>query len=264
LKSVYGKGAVRGQEILQLLKEARKEGIQVTADVYPYTASYTGIGILFPDWAKPPYNYQEVRKNQRQVLDDYLYQRVMKRNGPEATLLGMEPYQGLTLQEAADKAGKPFTDLLIDDLGPDGGSGAYFIMDQELQDQFILDSLVMFCSDGSPTGNHPRGHGTFAKIIEDYVVQQQKMPIEYAVYKMTGYPARVLGLQHRGTIATGYAADLLVFDPIQVKATATYENPFQLADGFEEILVNGKRVKKDGAFTGERNGKMLRKINQNE
>lgn len=259
IKVVYGQGASRGQEVLDLILQARKEGIDVTADVYPYLASYTGIGILFPEWAKPPFNYEQVKQEKYEQLAAYLRERVAKRNGPEATLIGTGKYQGMNLAEVAAKANKPFEEVLIREIGPDGARGAYFIMNQELQDQFITDSLVMICSDGSPAGHHPRGYGTFAKIIEDYVVKNPAMTTEFAIFKMTGFPARRLGLEDRGLIRKDYAADLLVFDPDEVKDLATYEKPHQMAAGFNDIVVNGKLVRKDGKFVGTRNGKMLRK-----
>ncbi|MGK7393645.1 MAG: N-acyl-D-amino-acid deacylase family protein [Candidatus Cyclobacteriaceae bacterium M3_2C_046] len=259
LKVVYGKGSSRADQILQILKEGRQKGIVVTADVYPYTASYTGIGIVFPEWAKPPNNYEQVVLQNKQKLLQFVKNRVMQRNGPEATLLGSGKFKGKTLKEAAAEAGKPFELLLVEDIGPDGASGAYFVMDQELQDTFIKDSLVMICSDGSPTARHPRGHGTFARIIADYVVKDKALDLEYAVFKMTGLPAQTLGLGNRGLIKKGYMADLLIFDPEAIQATATYEEPFQLAEGFDHIIVNGILVRQEGIFLPEKAGKLLRK-----
>jgi len=133
-------------------------------------------------------------------------------------------------------------------------------MNDELQSRFIADSLVMICSDGSPTSRHPRGHGTFAKIIEQYVMQDSLFSLEEGVRKMTSLPAETMGITDRGRLAPGMKADILVFDPQQVKATATYENPFQLAEGFEYVLVNGKLSIDGGEIAQQRNGKMLRKL----
>lgn len=259
LKVVYGKGRERASEILTLIQQAKNKGMKVSADVYPYTASYTGIGIVFPEWAKPPYDYQEVISQHRDSLASFLRNKVSQRNGPAATLFGTGKYKGITLAEASQRENMPFEDLLIDSIGPSGASGAYFVMDQELQDTFILDSLVMICSDGSPTGSHPRGHGTFAKIIQHYVVEQELMPLEYAIYKMTGLSAKTIGIENRGLLKEGYHADLLVFDPKEIKAKADYEAPLQLAEGFHDIVINGKWVRQNGKFTGIRNGKLLRK-----
>ena len=259
IKVVYGKGKARADELLQLLDSARNAGIRITADMYPYTASYTGIGILFPDWAKPPHDYESVKKTRRKELEDYLYNRVMKRNGPEATLLGTEPWRGMTLAEAAASRSKPFVDLLIDDIGRSGVSGAYFIMDEELQTTLFGNEYIALASDGSPTMNHPRGYGSNAKVISDYVVKDSLLTLEEAVYKMTGLPAKILGLEDRGNIRVGQKADLVLFDPVNFKAHATYENPHETATGITMLLINGKVVIKDGRLAGDRFGKLILK-----
>nr|WKN39409.1 amidohydrolase family protein [Tunicatimonas sp. TK19036] len=260
MKVVYGEGESRAEEILAVLEEARQQGIEVTADVYPYTASYTGISILFPEWAKPPNQYEQVVANRRGELEKFLRNKVKQRNGPEATLLGTAPYAGKTLAQLAEESGKPFEDILIDDIKPGGASGAYFVMNDSLQARFIADPLVMISSDGSPTGRHPRGHGTFARIIEKFVVQDSVLTLADAIRKMTSLPAKTMGIADRGVVAVGKKADLLVFAPQQVRETATYENPFQLAEGIDCLIVNGKMALKKGAFTEQRYGQMLRKF----
>lgn len=260
LKVVYGKGADRADEILQLLDSARQRGITVSADVYPYTASYTGIGILFPDWAKPPNDFARVVATRRDELATFLRDKVNQRNGPEATLLGTAPYAGKTLAQLATEQGRPFEDILIDDIKPGGASGAYFVMDDSLQSRIIADSTVMICSDGSPTARHPRGHGTFAKIIETFVVQDSLLTLPEAVRKMTSLPAQTMKITDRGRLAPGMKADVLVFDTAQVHATATYESPLQLAEGFDLVIVNGEIAKERKSFMSERHGRMLRSI----
>ncbi len=259
MKVVYGQGESRAEEILNVLNQARRDGVPVTADVYPYTASYTGISILFPEWAKPPNNYQQVVATRRAELEDFLRNKVNQRNGPEATLLGTAPYAGKNLAQLSEEMDKPFEDILIDDIQPGGASGAYFVMNDSLQSRFIADSLVMISSDGSPTSRHPRGHGTFARIIEKFVVQDSILTLADAVRKMTSLPAQTMGITDRGTIAVGKKADVLVFDPKQVHETATYENPFQLAEGINFVIVNGKISSENGEYSSQRNGQMLRK-----
>lgn len=259
LKVVYGEGESRAEEILAMLDEARSEGIRVSADVYPYTASYTGIGILFPEWAKPPNQYDQVVATRRAELAKFLRDKVNQRNGPEATLLGTAPYAGKNLVQLAEEYNKPFEDVLIDDIKPGGASGAYFVMNDSLQSRFIADPWVMISSDGSPTSRHPRGHGTFARIIEKFVVQDSILTLTEAVRKMTSLPAQTMNITDRGTLAVGKKADILVFDPQKVHETATYENPFQLAEGINYVIVNGKVSLEDGQFAEERYGQMLRK-----
>ncbi|MEM6842929.1 MAG: amidohydrolase family protein [Bacteroidota bacterium] len=259
MKVVYGQGESRAEQVLGLLHEARRNGIRVSADVYPYTASYTGISILFPEWAKPPNDFAQVVSTRRAELEEFLRNKVNQRNGPEATLLGTAPYAGKTLAQLSQEINKPFEDILIDNIKPGGASGAYFVMNDSLQSRFIADSLVMISSDGSPTSRHPRGHGTFARIIEKFVVQDSVLTLTEAVRKMTSLPAQTMGVEDRGSLVVGKKADILVFDPKQVHETATYENPFQLVEGIDYVIVNGKVSLEKGKVTGERHGKILRK-----
>ncbi len=261
MKVTYGKGAKRAEQLLASMDAARKQGIRVTADMYPYTASYTTISIVFPDWARPPYDFDEVVRTRRAELEEYLRKRIAQRNGPEATLFGSEPWTGKTLAEVADELGKPFEDVLIDDIKPGGASAAYFVMDEPLQERLMQDPHVMFCSDGSETGMHPRGHGAFARVIRVYVNEKRLLTLEEAVHKMTGLTAETMHLDTvgRGRLEPGYFADILVFDPAEVRDTATYDQPHQLAEGFDTVLVNGQLVRDAGEFTGPRAGRVLRK-----
>ena len=258
LKSVYGKGAERAEEILAVLYKAREQGIQITADVYPYSASYTGIAIVFPDWAKTTEQFELAKATRRLELAQFIRDKVNSRNGPEATLFGTEPYVGMTLADVAKKLGKSFEDVFIDDIGPAGASAAYFVMDKELQDRLIADPLIALSSDGQMSSFHPRGHGAFAKLIEEYVVQRRMFSLEEAVRKVTSHPADVLKLSQRGMIKVGYHADLNLFAPANVKSTATYNNPHQLAEGFDYVFVNGQIAKFPDRFNERLHGQVLK------
>lgn len=258
LKAVYGKGPERAQEILDKIDKAQGAGVFLSADVYPYMASYTGIGILFPDWSKTSADFELAKRERPQALRDYLYKRVQQRNGPEATLFGTGPYPGKTLVQVAEETNKSYVDILME-IGPNGASGAYFIMDESLQEQFIASPLIMYSTDGSPKMRHPRGYGSFAKIIQRYVGEKGLLPLELAIHKMTELPAKTIGVKKRGKLAPGYKADVLVFDETQIQATADYENPYQLAKGFNDIIVNGQIVRIAGNWKDLSAGKILRK-----
>ncbi|CAN5334444.1 D-aminoacylase [soil metagenome] len=262
IKVVYGKGETRAKEILNIIDEARRSGIMVTADFYPYTASYTGIAILFPDWAKQPHSFDEVVKTRRPELADFLRKKVKQRNGPEATLIGTGSFKSKTLAGVALALNKPFEDVLIDDIGPYGAGAAHFIMDEVLQRTFLTHAFINVCSDGSPAMRHPRGYGSFPKIIETYVLQENLLSLEEAVYKMTGLPAATLQLKNRGRIAENYKADILIFKPEELREYATYEDPHLLAGGMHYVIVNGKIAKDASNFTATRNGKVLHKMKQ--
>jgi N-acyl-D-aspartate/D-glutamate deacylase len=258
LKSVYGSGAKRGREIRRILESARDSGVEVTADIYPYTASYTGIGILFPVWAKTDEQFAIARSERRAELAEYLRNRVNRRNGPEATLLGTGPYTGKTLAELSFELEMPFEDVLIDVIGPQGTSGAYFVMNEALQSEMLADPHIGVCSDGSPTGFHPRGHGTFARLIEKHVVRDGTLTLEEAVRKVTSLAAGILGIEDRGVLAAGKHADLIVFEPSRVREVATYPAPLRLAEGFDLVVVNGMVARERGRLTDSFAGRVLR------
>ena len=257
LKSVYGKGRERAEEIIDILKKARTVGIDITADMYPYNASYTGIGIIFPTWAKTIDEFNVAKIERRNELEEYLINRVNLRNGPEAVLLGTDPYTGMTLAQLSHEREIPFEDILIDLIGPEGASGAYFVMNNELQTRFFIDPNIGISSDGSPTGFHPRGHGTFAKVIEEYVVNKGLLSLEAAVYKMTSFAASILGITERGQLKPGMIADLLIFDASKVRAIANYTDPFEYADGFDVVIINGNIARENGGLVEGFFGRVL-------
>jgi N-acyl-D-amino-acid deacylase len=265
IKIVLGSNPTAANNLIQLMDMVRNEGMTITADVYPYTASFTGISLLFPDWAKLPNVYEDVVNDRRDDLANFLRNRVNTRNGPGATLIGTGQWAGKTLDVVAGELGKPFEDVLIDDIGLDGASAAYFVMNDDVMRRFITAPYISISSDGSPTMLHPRGYGSFAKIIRQYVLEENLISLEQAVHKMTGQSAGILGLHDkpagmkRGYIREGYAADILVFNPADVRDNAWFENPHRLASGFDSIIVNGTLVQSGGRPTGTSAGRILRK-----
>ena len=257
LKVVFGKGAERGRQLLAVIESKRKAGVDLTADAYPYTAGYTGIAILFPEWALRPADYNAIVASRRAELATYLEKRMTKRGGPEAMLFGTKPYAGLTLAQAAAAAGKSYVDFLID-LGPNGGSGAHFTMDEATQDVLFGDPSVAICTDGSPGMRHPRSTGTYAKLFERYVHEKEMLTIEQAVHKASGLPAQIMRFRDRGTIEVGAKADLVLIDVAKVHATSSYVDPFTLAEGFDVVIVNGQIAREDGKLQPRRNGRVLR------
>ena len=256
LKSVYGKGAKEAENILKILQDARGSGINITVDVYPYNASYAGISLLFPVWAKTTEQFEQALKTRKDELKSFLRNKIIKRNGSDATLFGTAPYTGKTLKDLAEEFNLPFEDVLIK-LGPKGASAAYFIMDDELQSRLLVDDNIAISSDGSPTGFHPRGHGTFAKIIETHVEQRKSLSLSQAIRKMTSQPAKILGISDRGIIEVGKKADIIIFDLGKVKATASYSSPHLLAEGFTTVIVNGKVARSQGIMTDLNYGQVL-------
>jgi len=263
IKSVYGKGADGAKEILKLLQNARQNGVNISADLYPYNASYTGISIVFPLWAKTQKQFDLAKTERRSELEEFLRNKVTRRNGPEATLLGTGPYTGKTLGDLAREYEMPFEQVLIDIIGPKGASGAYFVMNDELQTQLLLDPTISFSSDGRIEGFHPRGHGAFAKLIEEYVTNRKIISLPELLRKMTSQSAQILGIDNRGLLKEGNKADIIIFDPEQVKALATYPKPHQLAEGFDIVIVNGKIARRNGKADDTFYGKVLQPTSHN-
>lgn len=256
-KDVYGQSSARADQLIQLIQD-HPNGKKLTADLYPYTASYTGISIVFPGWALPPANYDSVKLSRRPELLQFLRSKINKRNGPSATLFGSGIYQGRTLQQVADSLNKPFEEILADDIGPEGASGAYFVMNDELQQKLMQWSGTMISSDGSPGIFHPRGYGSFTRIIEEFVLHRKALTLEEAIHKMTMLPATTLGLKKRGRIKKNYAADILMFYPEKLKTMATYSEPYRLAQGMDYIMVNGVLIKEGEKIYELYPGKILK------
>lgn len=212
---------------------------------------------MFPEWALPPTDYADVVATRHVALAQYLERRMTKRGGPEAMLFGSAPYAGQTLGQAARAAGKNYVDFLID-IGPTGGDGAHFTMDEATQDVLFGDPSVAVCTDGSPGMRHPRSTGTYAKLFERYVREKGVLSVEQAVRKATGVPAQIMRLQDRGTIKVGAKADLVLFDVARVHATSTYVDPFTLAQGFDVVIVNGAVAREQGVLQPGRHGRVLR------
>ncbi|MGN8225077.1 N-acyl-D-amino-acid deacylase family protein [Gracilimonas sp. BCB1] len=256
-KVVYGKGEKRAEEVLNQIELYNQEGITFTADTYPYAASYTGIGIVFPTWAKTEKEWKAIMNENPSLLREFLASKVDQRNGPDAILFGSGDYAGQTLAEAAREKGMSPVDLLLQ-MGPNAGSAAHFVMNEELQDRIAIGEGVMISSDGSPGMRHPRGYGSFAKVIRKYVVEQESLSIEKAVHKMSGLSAQTLGIEERGVLKVGKKADIVIFDPAQVQDNATFSSPHKPATGFEWVIVNGHVAKSGTELSKEKTGMVLR------
>lgn len=260
LKVVLGNDPGQAERMLDAMARARAEGVRATGDVYPYTASFTGLSILFPEWARPPHDYREVAVSRREDLLDHLRARVASRNGPDATLFGSGPYAGQTLADVATDEGRPFEEILLE-LGPGGASAAYFVMDESVMTTFLTDPFVAVASDGSPSMAHPRGYGTFPLVLRRWVRGAALLSLEEAIRKMTGLPAAVLSMDEsdrvgdggpalppRGRLATGWVADLTLFDLDRLEVMADFQAPHRLARGVRHVFIAGEPVWERGGL----------------
>lgn len=254
MKSKWG----QAQRLLAQLQQARSQGIDITADVYPYTFWLSTLRILFP---KRDYrNSQSAEFACRELFDP---------NGSVLIAFAPNPaYVGKTLGEVATLRREPAAITLmylIDEAErfdqTDGGR-TEGIMGLSMSEPDVATLMAWphsnICTDGSE-GNHPRGHGAFTRVLGRYVREQQLMPLETAIHKMTALTAEHMGLAERGVIAAGYFADLVLFDAATVQDNATLQNPTALSSGIERVWVNGRVVYQNQQSTKQYSGRLLRR-----
>ncbi len=271
----------RVREALALVDAARAEGLDVMADVYPYTASSTTLRTLLPDWALEGgieamldrLGDQECRARIRAELTGG-GQTLMRGLGWDDIMLAYSAArpeaQGRRLSEIAAAAGRDPVDVVCDLIVADRGK-AYVILFQ-LDEADLRRALehpwVMIGSDGSALAvegelgagkPHPRSYGTFPRVLGRYAREQRVLGLPTAVRKMTGLPALRLGLADRGVLRAGAKADVVVLDPARVADLATYEDPHRYARGIERVLVNGRIVIDGDRHTGALPGRVLRR-----
>ncbi|PHR61464.1 MAG: N-acyl-D-amino acid deacylase [Robiginitomaculum sp.] len=258
IKVVYGKTRTQGEDILKQIRDARQDGMTVSADVYPYLASFGSMIYLYPEWAKRKSEFNEAVKNRREEFELFLRAKIKRRNGPDAILISRGQYAGKTLQDVANITGKRPEELIID-FGHSGPSTAHFIMTKETQNAFITAPDISISSDGSPTMRHPRSFGSFPKILEEYVVRDKLLSIELAIHKMSSLTAQTFGLKSRGILKAGLAADILVIDLKHVKAGTNWTDIYAQPSGFDAVIVNGKIADTSEKSTTPNYGRSLRK-----
>lgn len=268
-------------EALALIDAARTEGLDVMGDVYPYTASSTTLRTLLPDWAleggidamlarlRDPADRARIRQEiEAPTAGQSLLDRIGWENVMIASCATRKDAEGRRLSEIGAARGVDPLEAAFELLMDEGGK-AYMILfqlDEADLRRALVHPCVMIGSDGSalaPYGElgagkpHPRSYGTFPRVLGEYAREQRVLSLPQAVHKMTGLPARRLGLTDRGVIREGAKADLVVLDPRRVADHATYEDPHRYPSGIEHVLVNGRFVIKDGEHTGSLPGRVL-------
>jgi N-acyl-D-amino-acid deacylase len=266
----------KGPVVLDLLEEARASGVDVHFDRYPYVAYSTGLTNLFPSWARAGGSRAFLQRLQdpeeRPVLEDYCRGKVAQLGSWDSVQISSTRnpenawIRGRRLGEAAREKGVDPFDLTVSLLLAEGGSVGMigFGMSEENTSRILAHPLGMICSDGSvyapDSGGspHPRSFGTFPRVLGHYVREERIMPLETAIHKMTGLPARKIRLEDRGLIRPGAYADLVAFDPATVKDGATFSDPRQAPTGIETVVVNGVVTVREGGHTGESAGRPVR------
>jgi N-acyl-D-aspartate/D-glutamate deacylase len=265
----------RTRETLDRLERARDAGSDVCIDVYPYTAGSTILAVLLPPWANAGGADELVRRlgspdardRIRHDLADGLegWQRVIADDGwgdvRVATAARHPELEGRSIAAIAEAERIDPVDLVADLLIAEKGQTTVVVSNMAEEDvaRVLASPLAMIGSDGIPLPGkpHPRWAGTFARVLGRYVREQRLLTLEVAVHKMTGFPARRFGLERRGRIAEGMAADIAVFDADTVLDAATYDEPLLAPTGVRHVLVNGRLAIRNGSPTGVRAGACL-------
>jgi len=275
----------RMPEVVAKINAARDAGADVTADTYAYTAWFNDFSAFIPAWAheggtakmverlKDPATRERIRKDMLTPSRDWdnEWQEIP---GPEAIMIGavenpaLVPLQGKRLSEIAQMWNKDPMEALFDFLIQDPSAGvAVFGMSQPDVTQALQQPWVSIDNDSegtSPEGilgqahPHPRAYGTFPRILSKYVREEKVITLEDAIRKFSALPAQRMRLTDRGVLKAGMWADVVIFDPATVRDRATFDNPNQLSEGMEYVLVNGVPVIDQGKMTGALPGKVLR------
>jgi N-acyl-D-amino-acid deacylase len=275
----------RMPEIVARIEKARQSGIDVAADTYAYTAAFNTFSAIIPPWAhdggdkklierlKDPALRARIRKEMETPSSEWNneWQQV---TGPEAFIVGavqnpkLVPLQGKTIAEIAKLWNKDPIDTVFDLLVEDQAftSVAFFIMAEPDVATALRQPWVSVCNDSqgtSPDGllgrehPHPRAYGAFPHVLRKYVREDKVLSLEDAIRKFSALPAQRMRLGDRGVLKIGMWADVVVFDPEQVRDLATFDKPNQLSEGMRFVLVNGVPVIEEGRTTNALPGKVL-------
>ena len=286
LKTAYKKNWGRMPEVLTKIRRARASGLDITADIYPYIAGSTSLSACLPPWAleggteKMLARVRDMRIRQQLkkeiTTDSKEWENIyLGSGGPSGVLIGsvvnreLESFQGKRLSQIAEEQNKDPLDALFDLILVDHGqTGAiYFMMSEADMRAAMVSPFVSFCTDSGARANdgplagaksHPRGWGSYPRILGKYVREEKLLTLEKAIQKMTGMPAKRVGLRDRGFLRRNTFADITIFDPRTVIDRATFEVPNQHPEGIKYVIVNGQISVDNGQRTSALAGRALR------
>jgi len=248
----------KADSTIALLNQARTEGVDITADIYPYTYWSSTIRVLFPDR-----NFTDEKEAA------FILKETTSAEGIIFSNYDPDPsYNGKSLKEVADAVGTSPEKMLIeairrlDECEKEKGDCSGSIVATSMAEEDVATLMqwqhTSICSDGASSGRHPRGFGAFPRVLSFYV-KQGSLSMEEAIYKMTGLAATNLGLKKRGRIDVGHYADLVLFDPATVKDNATVQNPQAISSGIKNVWVNGQLVFDKGKVTHQYPGRVIKR-----
>ncbi len=276
----------RLDSVVEKIEAARAQGLRITADMYNYAASSTGLDAGMPGWVqegglaawverlKDPAIRARLKREMATPGDGW-ENTYHAAGSPDNVLLvgfkndALKPLIGKTLGQVAAKRGTSPEDTAMDLVVEDNSrvGVVYFTMSEDNVRKQIALPWVSFGSDGAsmaPEGaflkssTHPRAYGNFSRLLGKYVREEKIIPLEEAIRRLTSLPAGNLKLDRRGSLAPGYYADVVVFDPARVQDHATFDRPHQYSTGVVHVFVNGTQVLKEGEHTGAKPGRVVR------
>lgn len=271
------------------INAARARGVDIAADLYPYTAGGTGLSITVPNWVfadgeakgyerlKDPAVRARLKKEIKAGSQPGWSNLLEASGGWDGVVLAnafnprYDRYRYQSIAAIAKDLRKDPADVAWDivlDALPSRAMALFFMMDERDIETALRQSWTSIGSDAAAAEKagavdalglpHPRAYGTFPRIITEYVNKRQVLSLEEAVRKMSSWPATRMGLVDRGLIRQGMRADILIFDPMRLNEGATWEQPTDSPQGIDDVIVNGQLVISDGAYTGAKPGMVLR------
>jgi len=273
-------------EEIKRIESARSNGLQITADMYNYIASATGLNASMPPWVQEggfgewskrlrnPLIREKVRQEMVNPSGDWENTLKLAGSAEKVLLIGfrndtLKYLTGKTLAEVARMRKKSPEETAMDLVVQDSSrvTVVYFLMSEDNLKKQIALPWMSFGSDEASyapegvflkTSSHPRAWGNFARLLGKYVREEKIISLEEAIHKLTTLPADNLKIKKRGALKSGYFADLAIFDPVKIQDHATFENPQQYSTGMVHVFVNGVQVLKDGEHTGAKPGRVVR------
>jgi N-acyl-D-amino-acid deacylase len=272
-------------QAIQMIEDARAEGLQITADVYTYPAGATGLNASVPPWVQEGGFKASVERMSDPELRDQIVREMkmpsdewenmyLAAGTPDNILLtafkndDLKPLTGKTVAQVAAMRGTDPAETILDLIVEDGSriGTVYFTQSEDIVRKASLLPWASFNSDEAslaPEGvflnsnPHPRAYGSFARVLARYVRDEQVLTLQEAVRKLAALPAQVLKIDRRGELREGFYADVVVFDPDTIQDHATFAEPHQYATGMVHVFVNGEQVLKDGEHTGATPGRAV-------
>jgi N-acyl-D-amino-acid deacylase len=267
--------------VINKIETARKEGIRILADRYPYVAGSSGLSYYFPLWAQQGTTKNFINRLKNPGTDAKIRAEVAEKekeigSWDKVVISAVfteknKTYEGKNILECARETGKQPYDFMRDLLIEEENRVsmiAFFASEDNLR-RILGHPLVVIGADGeavAPYGilgkgkPHPRLYGTFPRVLGKYAREEKIFPLPRAIQKMTGTTAQKFGLKNRGRVMPGCFADLVVFDPGKVIDKATWKEPHQYPEGIDWVIVNGRVVIRAGEHSGQLPGKILKKV----